>query len=131
MLGSLTWWPNRILAGEIVTLAELLAGAGYATMGRSNNVNAGHHFNMDQGFQNTKSIDRDTETPKMLSEFERWVSRLDSNQPFFFFMLTRDAHGPYDPKYEYYRRFARSPIEKAGYQTTVLPKQSRYWVPRS
>jgi choline-sulfatase len=119
--------PKRTLADEIVTLPELLAASGYATLARVNNIHAGHHFNMDQGFQDTRSLDSRHHTPEMLGDFERWVSALPSDQPFFFFLLTRDTHVSYRPDYAFYRRFARAPwvrdfkprmkaLERAGAQ---------------
>jgi arylsulfatase A-like enzyme len=111
--------PKRTLADEIVTLPELLSDAGYATMGRVNNIHAGHHFNMDQGFQDTRSLDSTHHTPEMLADFEHWVSNLDPGQPLFFFLLTRDAHVSYQPDYEFYRRFARSPVAEGEYERWV------------
>jgi len=118
-IAGLGFSPKRRLADEIVTLPELLAEAGYATMGRVNNIHAGHYFNMDQGFQNTRSIDSSTDTPEMLDDFEDWVSDLEPDRPFFFFLLTRDAHVTYRPKYAFYRRFARSPVAADVYDRWI------------
>lgn len=108
--------PKRVLADEIVTIPEVLAAAGYATMGRNNNIHAGAAFNMDQGFENTKDLASDYDTPKMLRDFDRWLGGLEPGQPFFFFLLTRDVHVTYKPLYEVYRRFARAPvIPEAGF----------------
>jgi arylsulfatase A-like enzyme len=117
--------PKRTLADEIVTLPELLAASGYATLGRVNNIHAGHHFNMDQGFQDTRSLDSDHHTPEMLGDFERWVSDLPPDQPFFFFLLTRDAHVSYQPDYAFYRRFARAPVAEGEYEAWVRDLKPR------
>jgi arylsulfatase A-like enzyme len=97
--------PQRILADEIETLAERLRAAGYATMARVNNVQAGGFFNLTQGFDDA-STRHELDTQEMLNELEDWLPGVEPERPFFFFMLTRDAHIPYQPAYEYYRRFA-------------------------
>jgi len=100
--------PKRILADEIVTLAECLRDAEYATAARINNVHAGDFFNLTQGFDDAVTA-HTVDTAAMLSDFARYVRDLDRAQPFFFFMLTRDTHIPYDPDYEFYLKFNRSP----------------------
>ena len=100
--------PKRVLAEEIVTLAECLRDAGYATAARVNNVQAGDFFQMTQGFDDAVTSHR-MDTAAMLSDLAGWLARIDRGKPFFFFLLTRDAHIPYDPKYEYFQRFNRSP----------------------
>ena len=117
--------PKRTLANEIVTLPELLAESGYATLSRVNNIHAGNYFNMDQGFQDTRSLDSSHHTPEMLGDFEGWVSELPSDQPFFFFLLTRDAHVSYQPDYAFYRRFARAPVAEEAYEDWVRDLKPR------
>ncbi|MCP4589765.1 MAG: sulfatase-like hydrolase/transferase [bacterium] len=99
--------PKRILADGIVTLAECLRDAEYATAARVNNVHAGEFFNMTQGFDDAVTA-HGMDTPAMLDDFASWLQNLDRGKPFFFFMLTRDVHIPYDPDYESYVRFNRS-----------------------
>ena len=100
--------PKRTLSDDVVTIAECLKEAGYATSCRNNNIHASQFFNMTQGFDDCPLVTGQTDTPKMLKSFSDWLGSLDKKQPFFFFMLTRDAHIPYLPSYEYYRKFSRS-----------------------
>ena len=99
--------PQRILGDDIVTLAECLRDVGYATAARINNVQAGEFFNLTQGFDDAVTS-HDLDTPGMLDEFAAWLRTLSPDKPFLFFMLTRDAHIPYDPQHEYYLKFNRS-----------------------
>jgi arylsulfatase A-like enzyme len=107
--------PRRTLADSVVTLAELLSGAGYATFARNNNVHAGVFFNLMQGFDDAGPAVTEEETPALLEDFERWLDRRDPARPFFFFLLTRDAHVTYQPAYESYRRFAAAPVPEDAY----------------
>lgn len=100
--------PKRILADDVVTLAECLKEAGYATFCRNNNIHAGEFFNMVQGFDDSRIVGEAFSTGYMLRDFRNWLKTQDANKPVFFFLLTRDAHIPYVPQYEYYRRFSRS-----------------------
>jgi arylsulfatase A-like enzyme len=99
--------PQRILADDVVTLAECLKDAGYATASRVNNVQAGEFYNIGQGFDDAVTS-HEMDTPAILRDFESWLARRPAGQPVFFFMLTRDAHMPYDPNYEYFEKFSRS-----------------------
>lgn len=112
--------PKRILAEEIVTVAECLREAGYATSARINNVHVSEFFNMTQGFDDYDS-DHRMDTARMVEEFGRWVGGLDDRTPFFFFLLSRDAHVTYDPRYEYYVRFNRVEPEVSGRQYARYP----------
>ena len=97
-----------VLPDEIVTLPECLAEVGYATFGRINNIQAGDAYNIPQGFDDivTGSL-FDFDTRQMVSEFSDWLEARGSNGPFFALLLTADAHYPFDPRYEYYRRMNR------------------------
>jgi arylsulfatase A-like enzyme len=120
--------PKRVLADEIVTLAECLRDAGYATAARINNVQAGEFFQMTQGFEDAVTSHR-MDTAAMVNDLAGWLARLDRAKPFFFFMLTRDAHIPYDPKYEYFVRFNRSskviPENEYARYLTRMAEQAR------
>lgn len=99
--------PQRVLADGMVTLAECLKAAGYATASRVNNVQAGEFYNISQGFDDAVTS-HEMDTLAMLRDFDRWLAGQPAEQPVFFFMLTRDAHMPYDPDYEYFVKFNRS-----------------------
>lgn len=100
--------PKRVLADEIITIAECLGEAGYKTFCRNNNIHASHFFNMTQGFDDAPPIYGNYETPMMLADLEAFLDKTDADTPFFAFMLTRDAHVPYMPEYKFYRKFCRS-----------------------
>jgi arylsulfatase A-like enzyme len=99
--------PQRVLADEVVTLAECLKAAGYATACRVNNVQAGEFYNMTQGFDDAVTS-HEMDAPAMLRDLERWLAGRPADQPIFFFLLSRDAHMPYDPTYEHFVKFDRS-----------------------
>jgi len=118
--------PKRILPDSIVTLAECLREAGYATITRNNNIHASHYFNMTQGFDNDRRIRRGFDAPRMLEDFRKWLAGIPDTRPFFFFMLNADCHMPYVPKYEYYKRFNRIEplVEKDKYpQYAIIVRQ--------
>lgn len=116
-LRSAEFSPRRTLSSDVVTLAECLREAGYVTGYLNNNIHAGKFFNMTQGFDETGFHDFGVDTQRMVNEFTNWVRQVDKGKPFFFFMLTRDPHITYDPRYEYYRRFDRShdPVPQQNY----------------
>ncbi|MCH2173101.1 sulfatase-like hydrolase/transferase [Myxococcota bacterium] len=98
--------PKRVLPDGVVTLAETLQEAGYATAARINNVHVSEHFGMTQGFDNaiaSPSLNAST----MVDEFENWVQTVPPDQPFFFLLMSRDAHVTFDPDYRFYRAFNR------------------------
>lgn len=98
--------PESLLADDIVTLAECLRDAGYATACRINSVLAGQFFNLDQGFDDAVT-DAGLDAPQMVQALAEKVAGLDENQPLFFMLMIRDIHYPYDPKYEYFEKFNR------------------------
>jgi len=99
--------PERLLSDEIVTLAECLKNAGYDTFGRINNVQAGHFFNIPQGFDDGETANG-KDTAAFLRDWEDWLRARDSCRPFFALIMTRDPHSIYQPAYETYVRFNRS-----------------------
>lgn len=118
--------PKRVLADDIITIAECLKAAGYATFVRNNNIHASHFFNMTQGFDDAPPIYRTHQTPAMLRDLGVFLEGLPGDKPFFAFILTRDAHVPYVPAYEYYRKFCRSktPYPRDGFERyAVMMKQ--------
>lgn len=120
--------PKRVLADEIITIAECLKQAGYATFGRNNNIHASHFFNMLQGFDDAPPIYRHHETPMMLDDLSSFLKKTDADTPFFAFILTRDAHIPYIPNYEFYRKFCRSktPYPRDGFEQHCAQMKVRF-----
>ena len=108
-IGRRGFKPKRVLADHIVTLAECLSEAGYATMSRNNSIHVGQFFNMVQGFDDAANLRQEYETPKMLDDFADWLAEQAPSQPIFFFLFMRDIHSPYMPPYDYYLRYCRSP----------------------
>jgi arylsulfatase len=102
------------LSQEVVTLAELLSAAGYATYAVSANANAGAHFGFSQGFlrfeddlpqssDNTAAEDAPVQYFPMVSAeavTQRGFELLDAHpadEPFFLYLHYVDPHGPYLP----------------------------------
>ena len=72
-----------------------------------NNVHAGPFYGLDQGFANYGS-DREADTQAMLDDLEGALAARDADAPpFFFFLMTKDAHSPYEPNRETLARFDR------------------------
>jgi len=97
----------RVLAEEIETLPEILAGAGYATACRVNNIHAGEFFRLLQGCEDAVTR-QDMTTADMVGDLERWLATVPREQPAFFHLFTRDVHTPYIPDYEDYLRLDRT-----------------------
>lgn len=96
----------RVLADGIVTLAETLREAGYATAARINNVHVSEHFNMTQGFDDAVAR-ASADTAQLVRELGSWAAGVDPGTPVFLFLMSRDAHVPFDPNYAWYERFNR------------------------
>ena len=97
--------PERTLPDDIVTIAECLKDAGYDTFCRINNIQAGHFFNIPQGFDDGKT-DGQMQTPAMIDDLRTWLTERDSGKPFFAFLMTRDMHFVFKPDYAHYLEFA-------------------------
>jgi arylsulfatase A-like enzyme len=98
--------PHRVLPDRVLTLAESLRDAGYATACRVNNVHAGAFFNLTQGCEDAVTRYH-MRTARMIDDLAAWLRHLDGERPFFFLIFTLDAHIPYSPEYRDYRRFYR------------------------
>jgi len=97
---------------ELVTLAEILQAAGFATSSYITNVYSGPRANLDQGFdhlvdkigffwtQDRELADRTVPLPEVL----RWVdARRD--RPMFLYIHTAEPHAPYTPPPNFAGRF--------------------------
>jgi arylsulfatase A-like enzyme len=114
--------PERLLADEVVTLAESLRNAGYQTFARIANVQAGDFFNIPQGFDD--SLTRSgLAMPAMLDELRAWLGARRMERPFFAFLLPRDLHFVHEPAYDHYLRFNRSPEAVAESDYADYPTQ--------
>jgi arylsulfatase A-like enzyme len=85
-------WRHTRAPDSWVTLAELLAGGGYETVGVSENLWVSEQFNMTQGFEHFTAFDfqtlRTPEIPKVVAE---WARTRDRGRPFFLFVNVIDA----------------------------------------
>jgi arylsulfatase A-like enzyme len=114
--------PRRPLPGNNETLAEALAGAGYATAAVVANVNLGRGFGFNQGFEHfveswaekargqTGSAEIEpvagrvkafTNATIVTDEALSLIETLSARQPFFLWLHYMDPHGPYLPPAEY------------------------------
>lgn len=95
-------------AAELVTLAEVLRAAGFATVSLCTNVNAGPRQGMDQGFDTF--IDRigyywtDFDRTIPLEETRRWLD-FHQDRPVFLYIHTAEPHAPYTPPEGFAGRF--------------------------
>ena len=117
---------KRILGDDVVTLAETLRDAGYATVARINNVHVSEHFNLTQGFDDAIS-NESLNAKTMVAELARVAREIPHDQPLFFFLMSRDPHVTFDPHYVWYERFNRAddivPREEYRTYTRALRKQ--------
>lgn len=95
-------FEHRTLPTEAATLAEVLAGLGYATAGFTANVNVSKLYGFDQGFDEfveawrTKTgKDRRRASDTLIDEALSWWDRTQ-HRPAFLFLNLMDAHLPYD-----------------------------------
>lgn len=93
---------RRVLPEGFETLPSALAGAGYDTFCRVNNVHAGEFFGLTRGCQ-----DQVTRfalgTDQMVDDLAGWLGRREADDPFFAYLFTRHVHTPYSPTYEAFR----------------------------
>ncbi len=112
----------RRLAEEQVTLAELLAEAGYSTAACVTVPYVGRKFGLGQGFQELSVIEEKTERGAQAVEVTRrgcayLAAHRDS--PFFLFLHYFDVHAPYTPPAPYDRMYYDGD-ERAGGEP-ILP----------
>ena len=132
---------RRVLPEGVPTLAESLRDAGYATACRVNNVHAGEFFNLTRGCDDAVTRYR-MKTSQMVDDLADWLKRrsegggndarpgheADTDRPFFFSIFTLDAHAPYTPEYEDFRRFQRGePVAEAKFAAYVETTHRGVW----
>ncbi len=100
------------LAEEVVTIAELLRQAGYATAGFVANGNVAPSMGFGQGFEVYKLM---SSGPGQLARADelnepafRWLASRTDGRPFFLYLHSIDPHSPYTPAPAYRQRFAPS-----------------------
>lgn len=92
---------STMAAPELVTLAEMLRDAGYATASFCTNVNAGPRQGMDQGFDHFFDEigyfwDTDGDRTVPLGKVEHWITQ-HADRPIFLYVHTAEPHAPYTP----------------------------------
>jgi arylsulfatase A-like enzyme len=92
--------PNGKLAPAIPTLAELLAGRGYATVGITEDGLIKGVAGFNRGFDRYRDLRPDP--PPNLGDFhvgidlaKRWLEAREPGEPFFMFLHTYQVHIPY------------------------------------
>lgn len=103
------------LADPVVTLAEILRGEGYRTLGFITNGNVDKVFGLDQGFDHYQYLRESREatafhqqSDRVNQQVFRWLDTRPKNdgRPFFLYLHTSDPHAPYTPAEPYSSRFA-------------------------
>lgn len=94
-----------VLPDEIETLAERLAGAGYETVGLSENPLVSGPFGLTQGFdqyavRTQEDLIAETHGRPLSEGFtvrhvQAWANEYPAEKPFFLFVNLMDAHEPY------------------------------------
>lgn len=96
---------NRIPAA-VETLAEMFEGAGYLTLGVSDNAHVSRETGFDQGFDEFESA-----TGATAERLHKWVrdhrARMAAQQPYFLYVHYVEPHEPYLPREPWYSEFAR------------------------
>jgi arylsulfatase len=84
------------LADEAVTLAEILAAAGYRTAGFITNPNVGGAFGFRQGFERYHA-EREEQSGESVrrAAFDWLEARGEDARPFFLYLHTVEPHSPY------------------------------------
>jgi arylsulfatase A-like enzyme len=99
------WSMNK----GLTTLAEVLSGVGYKTLGISENPWVSKLFNFDQGFSEYYETWRiRSPNPKdnpVYQLFAQFIGRNRGDRPFFVFMNFMEAHNPYRSSHQFFGHF--------------------------
>jgi arylsulfatase A-like enzyme len=111
------------LSEQAVTMAELLAGAGYTTASFISNGNVGVTYGFDQGFEIFSNAGKGSNYSDQLNEnLFPFLDSSHTSQPFFLNIHTLDPHAPYTPPDDYRQMFAVSGFDpKKGEQDFLRP----------
>ncbi|OVE78168.1 hypothetical protein BVX98_01135 [bacterium F11] len=120
---------SSVLSEEAVTLAEVLQGAGYDTVGLVANDFLIRRFGYQQGFNQyyepRPNTDVFSATP-LLNKALRLIRKGKIRQPFFLYLHFMDVHGPYQCQGEDFSILSQSP--SLG-EDQVLTKKQRKKIP--
>lgn len=111
---------DHFLGPELVTVAERLQAAGYATMASVGAEVTGRHWGFDQGFdayhddmgvprrdRNRWAIERPGRL--VVDDALGWLAEQDGERPWFGWVHLFDAHHPYEPEPAFAARFPSRP----------------------
>ncbi len=122
---------DEALGRSAVTLAEILAGAGYETAGFVTNGNVAGAFGLGQGFDRYVYLNESKSEPTFHQLADRlnrrafpWLEErarpADSDRPpFLLYLHATDPHSPYTPPQPFRRRFAPGVDPERGALETV------------
>lgn len=102
------WHYLHRASSRMITLAEILRHAGFATVSFCTNVNAGPRQAMDQGFD--RFIDKigywwtDVDRTVPLNDVSDWLDH-HVDRPMFLYVHTAEPHAPYSPPAGFADRF--------------------------
>jgi arylsulfatase A-like enzyme len=115
---------SAVLAGDNITVAELLSAKGYQTIGISPNPWIKKEFGYDQGFDTF--IFRERARADAITRLAiRQIDALQAEKPFFMYVHYLDPHDPYDPKAPFDTMF-NGPIKRRDYNAEMLDIIRRY-----
>ncbi len=106
------WHWSDMLREEYLTLAEVMRSQGYLTASFIQNLNAGSHAGLQQGFEtifDTVTIGERTDAI-LGDKVDDWLSA-NKHRNFFLNLHVIDPHGPYDPPAPYDRWYRDSTAE--------------------
>ena len=104
------WARTPRLAAANLTVAEVLASAGYQTVALFNNPHHHPSSGFDQGFATARLLKRDPDqayarVDSLAGVFLDWHLGRDSDRPYFAYLHLMDPHNPYRPPEAYRELF--------------------------
>lgn len=99
---------NWTMSKKLLTLAEVLSGEGYNTLGIVENPMLSKPYNFHQGFQNyyeSWKRKKKFKGNKSLFPFREHLKSKKEDKPFFCFINFIAPHSPYNPPQEFYDTF--------------------------
>jgi len=104
------WARTPRLAAANLTLAEVLAAAGYQTVALFNNPHQHPTSGFSQGFDPARLLDRDADqayarVDSVAAAFLDWHSTRDPTRPYFAYLHLMEPHNPYRPPAGYQELF--------------------------
>jgi arylsulfatase A-like enzyme len=98
---------NKVLPGDVPTLAQLLREAGYQTAALVNDGQMKKHWGFGRGFDAWQEFPVDTPAgscPNITARALAWLKGRPAESPFFLFLHYYDAHDPYSAPASYRRK---------------------------